>query len=109
MMPRYWLLALALYSTLQYIRYASVQQRSLWEQNGTLMHPRGPDGSRFDGESNSLDRSWFPGRDDVPDTPMANIPNSKAEDNMKSRWVPPTSVHGNKDYPSSVLNKDGYL
>ncbi len=40
---------------------------------------------------------------------MANTPNSKAGDDMKSRWVPPNSVNGNDDYPYSVLDKDGYL
>jgi hypothetical protein len=59
--------------------------------------------------SSSSNGSWFPGRDVVPDTPPAAIPNSKAKEKMKSRWVPPTSVHGNNYYPSSVLNKDGYL
>ena len=58
-------------------------------------------------DSSSIsDGSWFPGHDDVPDTPPAAIPNSKAKEKMKSRWVPPTSVHGNNYYPSSVLNKD---
>ena len=73
--------------------------------NGTLIHPRGPDGSRLDGESDSSDDSC----DSIRSTPQAAIPKSKAKDNMKSRWGPPTSVHGNDDYPSSVLNKDGYL
>ena len=41
--------------------------------------------------------------------PMADTSNSKAEDDMKSRWVPPNSVHGKDYYQSSVLNKDGYL
>ena len=77
--------------------------------DGTLEHPRGPDGTRLDGESDSSDGSWYPGRDARPDTPLDNTPNSKAEGDMKSRWVPPTSVHGNNDYPSSVLDKDGYL
>ena len=77
------------------------------DSEGQKVHPRGPDGSRMDGESNSSDGSYrYYGR---PDIPVANTPNSIAEDDMKSRWVPPNSVHGNNDYPSSVLNKDGYL
>ena len=77
--------------------------------NGTLMHPHGPDGTRLDGKSNSSDGIWYLGRDARPDTPLDDPPKSKAESDMKLRWVPPTSVHGNNDYPFSVLNKDGYL
>ena len=58
--------------------------------------------------SYSSDGSWFPGRDDVPDTPLANTP-KQAEVKMRSMWGNPPSVRGNNDYPSSVLNKDGYL
>ena len=77
------------------------------DPNGQKLHPRGPDGSRMDGENSSSDGSYvYYGR---PDTPMANTPNSKADNDMKSRWVPPNSVHGNDYYHSSVLNKDGYL
>ena len=90
-----------------------------WGPNGTLMHPRGPDGSRLDGESNSSDGSWFPGHDDVPDTPVPDTPEQakrkaatmwgNAKVDKKPRWGPPTSVSGNDDYCSSVLKKDGYL
>jgi hypothetical protein len=72
-------------------------------------HPKYVYGQMASDSFSSSDGSWLPGRDDVPDTPLAAIPNSKAKEKMKSRWVPPTSVHGNDDYPSSVLNKDGYL
>ncbi len=72
-------------------------------------HPKYVYGQTASDSSSSLDGSWFPGRDDVPDTPPPAIPNSKAKEKMESRWVPPTSVHGNNNYPSSVLNKDGYL
>ena len=77
------------------------------DSKGQKLHPRGPDGSRLDDESESSWGSYL--YYDRPDTPVADTPNSKAKDNMKSRWGPPTSVHGNNDYPSSVLNKDGYL
>ena len=74
---------------------------------GSKPVPRGPDGQRLDDESSSSDVSyvWY----DRPNTPMANIPNSTANDDMKSRWVPPNSVPGNNDYPSSVIHKGGYL
>jgi hypothetical protein len=72
-----------------------------------------------DTSSDDTDGSWFPGRDDVPDTPVPNTP-EQAElkaatmwGNPKvdkiPRWGPPTSVSGNDDYCSSVLKKDGYL
>ena len=62
----------------------------------------------MDGKKTSSDGSYRYYRPDTPDTPMANIPTSKAEDDMKSKWVPP-AVHGKHDYPSSVLHKGGYL
>ena len=87
--------------------------------NGTLMHPRGPDGSRLDGESDNSDGSWFPGRDDVPDTPVPDTSEQakrkaatmwgNTTPDKKQRWGPPISVSGNDDYCSSVLKKDGYL
>ena len=87
------------------------------------MHPREPDGSGLDCKSNSSDGSWDPGRDARPDTPLADTPKSEAKearklrwepphlsgDDKKSRWGPSTSVRGNNDYPSSVLDKDSYL
>jgi hypothetical protein len=69
--------------------------------------------------SDDTDGSWYPGRDDKPDTPEPDTPkqaerkaatmwgNPKVD--KKQRWGPPTSVSGNDDYSSSVLNKDGYL
>ena len=72
---------------------------------GILMHPLGPDGTRFDVESESSDSSWCYREDET----LANTQKSKAEDEKKVAWVPPTSVRGNDDYPSSVLHKDGYL
>ena len=72
-------------------------------------HPKYVYGRTASDSSSSLDGSWFPGRDYRPDTPMANTPNSKAKDDRKSRWVPPNSVHGNNNYHSFVLKKDGYL
>ena len=63
----------------------------------------------MDGKSDSSDGSYRYYRPDTPVTPMADIPNSTAKDDMKSRWVPPNSVHRNDNYPSSVLNKGGYL
>ena len=79
------------------------------DSKGRKVHPRGPDGSNMDGESDSSDGSYIYYRPDTPVTPMANTPNSIALDDMKSRWVPPNSVHGYYNYPSSVLNKNGYL
>ena len=75
--------------------------------NGQKLHPHGPDGRRLDDETSSSDGIYL--YYDRPATPMADTPNSKAIDDMKSRWVPPNSVHRNNDYPSSVLDKDGYL
>ena len=75
-------------------------------------HPKYVYGQMASDSSSISDGSKYPGRDYMPDThptPKADIPNSTAEDDMKSRWVPPNSVHGNDDYPSSVLNKGGYL
>ena len=46
--------------------------------NGRKLHPRGPDGQRLDDETSSSDGSYV--YYDRPDTPMANIPNSKAGD-----------------------------
>ncbi len=94
-----------------------------WGPKGVMMHPCGPDGSRLDGKSNSSDRSWYPRRDARPDTPLADTPKSEATEDRKIRWVPPnfsrddkksrwgpsTSVRRNDDYPSSVLDKVGYL
>jgi hypothetical protein len=72
-----------------------------------------------DTDSDDTDGSWYPGRDDKPDTPEPDTPkqakrkaatmwgNPKVD--MKTRWGPPTSVSGNDDYCSSVLKKDGYL
>ena len=104
MKPRYWLLALDL--TLRYSVCFGSKPVPLGP-NGQKLHPRGPDGRRLDDETSSSDGSYR--YYERPDTPMADTPNSKAEDDMKSRWVPPNSVHGNDDYHSSVLNKDGYL
>ena len=75
--------------------------------NGRKLHPRGLDGRRLDDETSSSEGSYL--YYERPDTPMANTPNSKVGDDMKSRWVPPTSVTGNDDYPFSFLNKDSYL
>ena len=61
----------------------------------------------MDGKSDSSDGSYRYYRPDTPVTPMADTPNFIAEDDMKSRWVPPNSVHRNDNYPSSVLNKGG--
>ena len=72
-------------------------------------HPKYVYGRTASDSSSNSDGSWYPERDYRPDTPLTDTPNSKAKDNMKSRWGPPTSVHGNNNYPSSVLNKDGYL
>ena len=55
--------------------------------------------------SSRSDRDWIPGMNSRLDTLMANIPNSTAKDDMKSKWVPPNLVPGNNDYPSSVLMK----
>jgi hypothetical protein len=69
--------------------------------------------------SDDSDGSWYPGRDDKPDTPEPDTPkqakrkaattcgNTNAD--KKQRWGPPISVSGNDDYCSSVLKKDGYL
>jgi hypothetical protein len=88
-----------------------------WGPNGTLMHPRGPDGSRLDGESDSSEGSYV--YYERPDTPAPDTPeqarrkaattcgNTNAD--KKQRWGPPISVSGNDDYCSSVLKKDGYL
>ena len=90
---------------------------------GVMMHPCGPDGTRLDGKSNSSDGSWYPGQDARPNTPLANTSKSEAKEDRKIRWVPPnssgddkksrwgpsTSVRGNDNYPSSVLDKDSYL
>ena len=77
------------------------------DSHGQKLHPCEPDGSRMDGKSKSSDWSyrWY----ERPNTPMSNTPNYQAKDNMKSRWVPPNSVHRNNNYHSSVFNKDGYL
>ena len=72
---------------------------------GILMHPLGLDGTRLDGKSESSDGSWCYQEDET----LADAQKSKAEDENKVAWVPPTSVRGNDDYPSSVLHKDSYL
>ena len=83
------------------------------------MHPLGPDGKRLDGKSESSNGSWMY----CEDKTLADLQKSKAEDERKVRWEPPTlsrsdekprwgpptSVHRNCNYPSSVLDKDGYL
>jgi hypothetical protein len=53
------------------------------DSKGRKLHPRGPDGSRLDDESESSWGSYL--YYDRPDTPVANSRNSKAKDNMKSR------------------------
>jgi hypothetical protein len=58
--------------------------------------------------SDDSDGSWYPGRNARPNTPLADTP-KQAEVKMRSMWGNPPAVHGNEDYPSSVLNKDGYL
>ena len=92
-----------------------------WGPKGIMMHPCGPDGTRLDGKSNSSDSSYL--HNDRPDNPLADTPKSEGKDDRKIRWVPPnlsrddkksrwgpsTSVRGNNNYPSSVLDKDGYL
>ena len=60
-----------------------------WGPKGVMMHPRGPDGTRLDGKSNSSDRSWYPGRDARPNTPLADTPKSEAKEDRKIRWLPP--------------------
>ena len=93
-----------------------------WGPKGVMMHPRGPDDSRLDGESDSSDGSWLY-KDDRQDTPLADIPKSEAKETRKIRWVPPdlsrddkksrlgpsTSMCGDNDYPSSDLDKGNYL
>ena len=73
-----------------------------------LWHPN-KYGQTASDSSESSDGSWFPGQDYRSDTHMANIPNSMAKDDIKSRWVPPNSVPVNDNYPSSVLHNGGYL
>jgi hypothetical protein len=84
------------------------------DANGQKLHPRGSDGSRMNGKSESSDGSYrYYERPDTPmgnpPSPMADTPNSMAKDDMKSRWVPPNLVHRNDNYHSSVLNKGDYL
>ena len=83
------------------------------------MHPLGPDGTRLNGKSKSSDGSWCYCKQET----LADTQKSKAEEerkvrwepptlsrgDKKPRWGPPTSVHGNNNYSSSVLDKDGYL
>ena len=56
----------------------------------------------------SDDGSFIPGLNDVPDTPLPKTPR-QAKIRMRGMWGNPPSVHGNGNYPSSVLNKDSYL
>ena len=66
----------------------------------------------------SDNRSFLPGRNDVPDTPFSKTPRQAKirmqgmwgnQDDKKSRWGPPTLVRGNDNYNSSVLDKGSYL
>ena len=68
--------------------------------------------------NDSDNRSFLPGRNDVPDTPLPKTPRQAKirmrgmwgnQDDKKPRWDPPTLVHGNDDYKSSVLDKGSYL
>ncbi len=68
--------------------------------------------------NDSDNRSFYPGRNDVPDTPLPKTPRQAKiqmrgmwgnQDDKKSRWGPPTLVHGNNNYLSSVLDKGSYL
>ena len=61
-----------------------------------------------DSSSSSDDRSWFPERDEVPDTPMPKTARD-SDVRMRGRWGPLSSVNGNDYYSSSVLKKDSYL
>jgi hypothetical protein len=61
-----------------------------------------------DSSSSSDDGSWFPERDEVPNTPMPKTAR-ETDVQMRGRWGPPSSVNGNNDYSSSVLKKEGYL
>jgi len=43
-----------------------------------------------------------------PETPVPKTP-KQTELRTRGMWGNPRSVHGNDDYSSSVLKKDGYL
>jgi hypothetical protein len=58
--------------------------------------------------SDDTDGSWYPGRDDKPDTPEPDTP-KQAKFKAATMWGNPPSVNGNDDYSSSVLKKDSYL
>ena len=76
------------------------------DSKGRKLHPRGPDGSRLDDESESSNGSYL--YYETLDTLLPETPR-EYDVRMRGMWGNPPSVHGNDNYPSSVLNKDGYL